>query len=87
MIYKSRDNRKLFLFFFFLAESNKRASLWPDTAGRRFRRTFCIKWSDFQRNRSMSRIFWRGNATSELCATTTMTNVAKLDQNNIIAEI
>lgn len=45
------------------------------------------KWSDFQRNRSMSRIFWRGNATSELCATTTMTNVAKLDQNNIIAEI
>lgn len=28
MIYKSRDNRKLFLFSFNFSESNKRASLW-----------------------------------------------------------
>ena len=28
MIYKSRDNRKLFLFSFIFSESNKRASLW-----------------------------------------------------------
>lgn len=55
-----------------------------DTGGRRFCSTLCIKSSDFQRNRSMSRIFWGGNATSELSATTTMTNVAKLDRNGII---
>lgn len=28
MIYKSRDNRKLFLISFIFSESNKRASLW-----------------------------------------------------------
>lgn len=55
-----------------------------DTGGRCFRRTLRIKSSDFQRNRSMSRIFWRGDATSELSSTTTMTNVAKLDRNGII---
>ena len=55
-----------------------------DTGGSGFCSTFCIKSSDFQRNRSMSRIIWGGNATSELSATTTITNVAKLDRNGII---